>query len=93
MIKNCEEALKTLEIKYRTIANRCLETLLEQSFSLTNLQKKEFIYANGWLKEIYPICDLEKYIVIFLSTKKFVSPMNTFGECRFIFIAMLLEAN
>lgn len=52
-------------------------------FNKSAKEKREFISRNGWFRKIYPICDLEKYSVIFLSTKKFVSPMNTFRRMPF----------
>lgn len=45
--------------------------------------KNKFINNNGWLKYLYPICDLEKYKVIFLTTKKFISPIDTFRRLPF----------
>ncbi len=45
--------------------------------------RNEFINSNGWLKFLYPICDLEKYKVIFLTTKKFISPIDTFRRLPF----------
>lgn len=45
--------------------------------------KNKFIDGNGWLKYLYPICDLEKYKVIFLTTKKFISPIDTFRRLPF----------
>lgn len=52
-------------------------------FNKSAKEKSKFIITNGWFRKIYPICDLEKYNVIFLSTKKFVSPMNTFRRMPF----------
>lgn len=52
-------------------------------FNKSAKEKREFIDKNGWFRKIYPICDLEKYSVIFLSTKKFVSLMNTFRRMPF----------
>ena len=45
--------------------------------------KNKFIDSNGWLKYLYPICDLEKYKVIFLTTQKFISPIDTFRRLPF----------
>lgn len=45
--------------------------------------KYKFIDDNGWLRYLYPICDLEKYKVIFLTTQKFISPIDTFRRLPF----------
>lgn len=52
-------------------------------FNKSAKEKREFIVKNDWFRKIYPICDLEKYRVVFLSTKKFVSPINTFLRMPF----------
>lgn len=52
-------------------------------FNKSVKEKKDFITKNDWFRRIYPICEVEKYSVIFLSTKKFVSPMNTFLRMPF----------
>ena len=46
-------------------------------------ERKNFIKDNGWFTYLYPICDIEKYKVIFLSTKKFISPIDTFRRVPF----------
>ena len=45
--------------------------------------KNKFINDNGWLRYLYPICDLDKYKVIFLTTQKFISPIDTFRRLPF----------
>lgn len=46
-------------------------------------EKNKFIDGNGWLTSLYPICDIDKYRVIFLTTQKFISPIDTFRRLPF----------
>lgn len=52
-------------------------------FNKSIQEKNEFINKNPWFTSLYPICNIEKYKVIFLSTKKFISPMDTFRRVPF----------
>lgn len=47
------------------------------------VEKRKFISKNGWIKYLYPICEIEKYKVIFLTTQKFISPIDTFVRMPF----------
>lgn len=47
------------------------------------LDRKNFMSNNGWFVELYPICDIEDYKVIFLTTQKFISPIDTFRRVPF----------
>lgn len=49
------------------------------------VDRKKFIEENGWFRCLYPICDIEKYKVIFMSTKKFIGPIDTFKRLPFYF--------
>lgn len=46
-------------------------------------EKKKFIDSNSWFKKLYPICEIEKYKVIFLTTKRFILPIDTFKRMPF----------
>lgn len=46
-------------------------------------EKNKFIDSNSWLTSLYPICDINKYKVIFLTTQKFISPIDTFRRLPF----------
>lgn len=46
-------------------------------------EKKEFINSNTWFKLLYPICEIEEYKVIFLTTKRFILPIDTFKRLPF----------
>lgn len=77
-VKNFENKIATgSEPAFRNFI--CTKFLYNKSAN----EKKDFIKKNNWFKLIYPICDLEKYSVIFLSTKKFISPINTFFRMPF----------
>lgn len=45
--------------------------------------KKDFIEKNEWFRLLYPICDIEKYKVVFLTTKRFILPIDTFKRLPF----------
>ena len=49
----------------------------------SNNEKKDFIKKNPWLYKLYPIGEIDKYKVIFLTTKKFISPIDTFKRMPF----------
>ncbi len=45
--------------------------------------KREFIKNNAWFRSLYPICNIEKYKVVFLTTKRFILPIDTFQRLPF----------
>lgn len=47
------------------------------------IDRKNFMLENGWFIELYPICDIKDYKVIFLTTQKFISPIDTFRRVPF----------
>lgn len=47
------------------------------------VDRREFMKKNAWFVYLYPICDIEKYKVIFLTTQKFISPIDTFRRVPF----------
>jgi len=52
-------------------------------FNKSIVDRNKFIKDNGWLTYLYPIINIEKYKVIFLTTKKFISPIDTFRRMPF----------
>lgn len=42
------------------------------------VEKRQNIKNNPWIKLLYPICDLSKFKVVFMTTKKFLLPLDTF---------------
>lgn len=78
-------SLKALKDKISLDTEHKFRDFIKSNF-LSNksiADKNKFIDSNGWLKYLYPICDLEKYKVIFLTTKKFISPIDTFRRLPF----------
>lgn len=65
------------EVSFRNLIKRLY--FLDKSLQ----ERKEFIKNNEWFRVLYPICEIEKYKVIFLTTKKFVSPLYTFMRMPF----------
>ena len=52
-------------------------------FNKSISERNSFINDNSWFTYLYPVCNIEKFKVIFLSTKKFISPMDTFRRVPF----------
>lgn len=46
-------------------------------------EKRKFVNDNPWFRALYPIVNIEKYKVIFLTTKRFVLPIDTFKKVPF----------
>lgn len=78
--KQMRKSVKNFENKIATGSEPAFRNFICTKFlyNKSAKDKKDFIKKNSWFKLIYPICELEKYSVIFLSTKKFISPINTF---------------
>jgi len=52
-------------------------------FNKSVVDKKKFINENAWFRFLYPISQIEKFKVVFLTTKKFFSPISTFYRMPF----------
>ncbi len=78
-------SLKILKQKISTITEPAFRQFIKNKFLFNKSiqEKRDFIKENGWIRRLYPICDIEKYKVIFLSTKKFISPIDTFRRVPF----------
>ena len=77
--------LRILKQKISTDSEPAFRQFLKNKFIYNKSiqERKNFIKENGWFTYLYPICDIEKYKVIFLSTKKFISPIDTFRRVPF----------
>ncbi len=77
--------LSILKQKISTDTERAFRNFIKTKFFFNKSvqDKKNFIKNNGWFRSLYPICDIEKYKVIFLTTRKFISPMDTFVRLPF----------
>ena len=72
--------IKILEQKIRDQTEKSFRKLIKNKFFYNKSvhDKKNFIRDNGWFRSLYPICEIEKYKVIFLTTKRFISKIDTF---------------
>jgi len=60
------------------------EFLVKNCFQGKSVKEKEdFISQNEWFRLLYPICDIENYKVVFLTTSKYFLPINTFYRLPF----------
>ena len=90
-----EQAGQPISKKLKSIESfkRKISTLTEPAFRKLILntcfyrqsliKKKNFIKDNDWLRKLYPICEMEKKKVVFLTTAKFFSPINLFYRMPF----------
>lgn len=81
-------AKRSINYLYQRISTDCepkFRRYLESQFFYNKSpnERQAFIRQNGWFRDLYPICDLEKYKVVFLTTKKFVLPIYTFLRMPF----------
>lgn len=78
-------SIEILYNKIATITEPAFRQFIKARFLFNKSigDKKKFIKNNGWFKYLYPICEIEKYKVIFLTTQKFISPMETFVRMPF----------
>lgn len=78
-------SLRILKQKIATDSEPAFRQFLKEKFIFNKSiqDRKNFIKENAWFVYLYPICDIEKYKVIFLSTKKFISPIDTFRRVPF----------
>lgn len=79
-------SLRILKQKISTSSEPTFRKFLKNRFIFNKSIKdrNDFIKENPWFMILYPICNIEKYKVIFLSTKKFISPMDTFRRVPFL---------
>lgn len=80
-----QKSLKSFEIKIANDSEPAFRKFIKAKFFYNQsvIEKKKFIKENGWFKLLYPICEIEKYKVIFLTTKKFISPIDIFTRMPF----------
>lgn len=79
------KGLEILKQKISTDTEPAFRKFIKTSFIYNKsiADRKRFISENAWLRYLYPICDIENYKVIFLTTKKFISPIDTFRRLPF----------
>lgn len=80
-----KNSLNIIKQTIATVSEPAFRQLIKNKFfynkSIPDRQK--FMRDNSWLIELYPICDIEKFKVIFLTTQKFISPIDTFRRIPF----------
>lgn len=78
-------SLKIAEQKISTDTEPAFRRYIKAKFFFNKsiADRNKFIKENGWLTYLYPIINIEKYKVIFLTTKKFISPIDTFRRMPF----------
>lgn len=80
-----KNSLNIIKQTISTVSEPAFRQLIKNKFffnkSISDRQK--FMRDNAWVIELYPICDIEKYKVIFLTTQKFISPIDTFRRVPF----------
>ena len=89
-----QKSLESFENKIATITEPAFRKLIQTTyfFGQSLVDKKKFIRENEWFRKLYPICDMEKKKVVFMTTAKFFSPVNLFYRMPFfIYDDSLLE--
>ena len=88
------KAYNALQNKIATISEPNFRDFLIKTYFIGKSiqEKKNFIKENNWFQCLYPICNIEKYKVILMTTKKYFSPFNLFYRNPFyIFDDSLLD--
>ena len=83
-----ERIVKSLKILERKIAGDtepAFRKFLKNRFFYNKSiqEKKKFVDENSWFRSLYPIANIEKYKVVFLTTKRFALPIDTFKRLPF----------
>lgn len=83
-----ERIIKSLKILERKIAGDtepAFRKFLKSRFFYNKSiqEKKKFVDENPWFRSLYPIANIEKYKVVFLTTKRFALPIDTFKRLPF----------
>lgn len=80
-----KNSLNILKQKIATDSEPTFRQFIKNRFfhNKSIIDRKKFMRDNGWFIELYPICDIKDYKVIFLTTQKFISPIDTFRRVPF----------
>lgn len=83
--KNFAKNIKILKSKIAGETEPAFRRLIKTRYFYNKSiqEKKNFIKKHEWFKHIYPICNMEKYKVVFLTTKRFILPIDTFQRLPF----------
>lgn len=80
-----EKSIKSFEKKISTITEPNFRKFIKKNYfeGKSRLEKEKTVRENKWLRELYPICELEEKKVIFMTTAKFFSPISVFYRMPF----------
>lgn len=80
-----EKSIKSFEKKISTITEPNFRNFIKKNYfeGKSRLDKEKIVRDNKWLRELYPICELEEKKVIFMTTAKFFSPISVFYRMPF----------
>lgn len=84
-IENKRKAINSFRNKIATISEPAFREFLRKNYfyGKSIAEKKKFIEENNWFRILYPICEIEKYKVVFMTTSKYFSPINSFYRIPF----------
>lgn len=84
-LENNSKAINSFHNKIATTTEPAFREFLRKTYfyGKSSAEKKQFIKGNKWFSLLYPICNIEKYKVVFLTTSKYFSPINTFYRLPF----------
>lgn len=79
------KSIDSVSKKISSITEPEFRQMIVKNFFYNNslVEKQKFIKSNGWFRKLYPICEMENYKVIFMTTKKFCLPINLFYRMPF----------
>ena len=79
------KSIDSVSKKISSITEPEFRQMIAKNFFYNNslVEKNKFIKNNEWFRKLYPICGMEKYKVIFMTTKKFCLPINLFYRMPF----------
>ena len=85
LITNKLKSIDSICKKISSITEPEFRQMIVKNFFYNNslVEKKKFIKDNEWFRLLYPICEMENYKVIFMTTKKFCLPINLFYRMPF----------
>lgn len=80
-----KDSLNILKQKIATDSEPAFRQFIKNRFfnNKSINDRKNFMRDNSWFIGLYPICDIEDYKVVFLTTQKFISPIETFRRVPF----------
>ncbi|MCL2061106.1 MAG: hypothetical protein FWH03_00570 [Firmicutes bacterium] len=80
-----KKAIKSFEGKIEKDSEPKFRYLIKKNYfeNQSTSERKGNLKKHPWIEKLYPICNIENYRIILLSTKKFFSPIDTFTRVPF----------